>query len=194
MNSFWQYFLIFILVAVEGTGVTLAAAALAGTGTLAAHWVFLAAGTGNLTADLCWYLLGYLGQYEKLVRWFPPLAKFEPQIEEFKGQVRRYAPRMLIVSKLALGIVSIPTLIAAGIARVSLWRVAPAQILGEIIWTGGLVLIGLYLGQYVAEFEQGLQIAGIVGGAVVFLILLWLLRRLLSIANPTQNHKTIGKN
>ena len=34
MNPFWQYVLIFFLVAVEGAGVTLAAAALAGTGVL----------------------------------------------------------------------------------------------------------------------------------------------------------------
>ncbi len=194
MNSFWQYLLIFILVAVEGAGVTLAAAALAGTGALTAHWVFLAAGTGNLAADLCWYSLGYLGQYEKLIHWFPRLAKFEPQIEEFKGQVRRHAPRMLIVSKLALGIVSIPTLIAAGIARVPLWRIAPAQILGEVIWTGSLMLIGLYFGKYISEFEQGLQIAGIVVGAVGILFILWLLRRFLNAAHSNQNPETIGKN
>lgn len=186
MNLFWQYILIFLLVAIEGAGVTLTAAALAGTGILTPAWVFLAAGTGNLTGDLCWYLLGYFGQFEKLLRWFPRFAKFQPQINQFRQQVNQHAPKMLLIAKLSLGVVSIPTLVAAGMARVPLWRIAPVQILGEVIWTGSLLLIGVYLGQYIKQFERGLQIASIVGGAVVLLIVLWLLRKLFSGKRPTE--------
>ncbi|MFN8439697.1 MAG: VTT domain-containing protein [Caldilineaceae bacterium] len=180
MNSLWQYLLIYLLVAVEGAGVTLAAAALAGTGMLTPLWVFLAAGTGNLTGDFCWYLLGYFGQFDRLLRWFPRFAKFQPQIDQFRMQVNQHAPKMLFIAKLSLGVMSIPTLVAAGMARVPLWRVAPVQILGEILWTGGLVLIGVYLGQYVTQFERGLQIASIAVGAILLLVVLWLLRKWLS--------------
>lgn len=177
MSLFWQYVLIFLLVVVEGAGVTLAGAALAGIGVLNPALVFLAASIGNLTGDLCWYLLGYFGQFEKLMRWFPRLAPLQPEIERFKLRVNYDAPRMLLIAKLFFGIGSVPTLVAAGITRYSLWRIAPTQILGEAVWTGTLVLIGLYLGQYVILFASSIQIISIVGAILFVLAILWLVRR-----------------
>jgi membrane protein DedA with SNARE-associated domain len=177
MNLTWHYLLIFLGVAVEGPGVTLAAAAFAGSGILDPYLVFLAAGGGNLTGDLCWYMLGFLGHFESSLYRFPPLKRLEPQIARLKTRMNQHAPQMLLISKLSLGIGSIPTLIAAGIAHVAWWRVVAVQLVGEIIWTGSLVLIGIFLGQYVARLERTLQIAGIVGGAVLVAGLIFLLRK-----------------
>jgi membrane protein DedA with SNARE-associated domain len=182
MNLLWQYLLIFLLVAVEGAGVTLAGAALAGVGALNPTLVFLAAGTGNLAGDLCWYLLGYFGQFEKVMRWFPSLAQLQPEIDRFKLRVTHDAPRMLLIAKLFFGIGSIPTLLAAGETRYSVWRIAPVQILGETIWTGSLVLIGLYFGQYVTQFAQSIQIIGSASALLFVLTIFWLVRRRLTSA------------
>ncbi len=186
MSLFWQYILIFLLVIVEGAGVTLAGAALAGIGVLNPALVFLAAGIGNLTGDLFWYLLGYLGQFDKLMLWFPRLASLQPEIERFKLRVNHDAPRMLLIAKLFFGIGSVPTLVAAGITRYSLWRIAPTQILGEVIWTGTLVLIGLYLGQYVILFANSIQIISIAGVILFIVAVLWLVRRRFNMVNATQ--------
>jgi membrane protein DedA with SNARE-associated domain len=177
MNLSWQYLLIFLGVTVEGPGVTLAAAALAGSGILDPYLVFLAAASGNVTGDLCWYMLGFFGRFERSLSWFPPLRRLEPQIARLKTRMNQHAPQMLLISKLSLGIGSIPTLIAAGLAHVAWWRVVPVQLVGETIWTGSLVLIGVFLGQYVARLERILQIAGIVGGAIFVAGLIFLLRK-----------------
>jgi membrane protein DedA with SNARE-associated domain len=177
MNLPWHYLLIFLGAVVEGPGVTLAAAALAGSGILDPYLVFLTAGAGNLSADLGWYMLGFLGRFESSLSWFPPLKRLEPQIARVKTRMNQHAVKMLLISKLFLGIGSIPTLITAGIARVAWWRVVTVQMVGEMIWTGSLVLIGVFLGQYVARLERILQIAGIAGGAILVAGLIFLLRK-----------------
>lgn len=181
MSLAWQYILIFLGVAIEGPGVTLTAAALAGAGILDPLAVFLCAGTGNLISDLCWYLLGYFGHFDTLVRWFPQLSRLTPQIEQMKADVVQRAPRILFIAKLAFGVASIPALVAAGIARVPWQRVVPVQLLAEVIWTGALVLFGLFLGQYVSKLEKYLQFAALLSGLVFALVMIWAVRRRIKI-------------
>ena len=176
MSTVWHYILIFLGVAIEGPIVTLTAAALAGNGLLNPLIVFLAAGLGNVTGDLGWYLLGYFGGFESRLRSWPRFARFEPQIEQIKVDMAQRAPRLLLASKLSLGIGSIPALIAAGIVRVPWWRVVAVQVVGEIIWTGGLLLLGFFLGQYIPQIMRDLRIATIVGSVLLLLLVGWLLR------------------
>jgi len=180
MNSIWHYVLIFLGVTIEGPAVTLAAAALAGGGILDPYLVFLAAGCGNFAADLFWYMLGFLGRSERSLNWFPKLKRLEPQIAHLKTKINKNATQLLLISKLSLGIGTIPALIAAGIAHVAWWRVVLIQIVGETIWTGSLVLIGVFLGQYVAGLERTLQIAGIAGSIILFAGLTFWLHKLFS--------------
>ena len=177
MSLTWHYLLIFLGVVVEGPGVTLAAAALAGGGLLNPYLVFLAAGAGNFSADMGWYLLGFLGRFERSLDRFPSLKRIEPQIARLKRRMNRHASQILLISKLSLGIGSIPALIAAGLAHVAWWRVAFVQFAGEIVWTGSLVLIGVFLGQYVARLERTLQIADITGSAILLVVVIFLLRK-----------------
>ena len=60
--GYWTYIFVAILVAIEGPGITILAALLASTGALDPVGVFIAASLGNLSADIGWYLLGYLGR------------------------------------------------------------------------------------------------------------------------------------
>ena len=186
MSLSWQYLIIFFGVAIEGPAVTLTAAALAGAGLLDPWVVLLCAGAGNLTGDICWYLLGYFGRFEALVRRFPQLAPLAPEIDRIKAEVAQNAPRMLFIAKLAFGVVSIPTLVAAGVARVPWQRVVPAQLLGELIWSGALVWFGLFFGQYVSQLQNDLRIAALVSGVLFLLSLIWVVRRLIK----TQNSAT----
>lgn len=176
MSVLWQYLLIFVGVAIEGPIVTLTAAALAGNGLLNPFVVFLTAGTGNVAGDFCWYLLGYFGGFERRLRKWPRFARYEAQIERVKTDVAHHAPKLLLGAKLSLGIGSIPTLIAAGIVRVPWWRVVIVQTVGEIIWSGVLVLAGYFLGQYIPQIMKDLRIATAVGGLGFLLLVLWVMR------------------
>jgi membrane protein DedA with SNARE-associated domain len=117
------------------------------------------------------------------MRRFPQLAWLVPQIDHVKAEVLQRAPRMLFIAKLALGVASIPTLVAAGVARVPWQRVVLIQVVGEAIWTGALVLFGLFLGQYVSRLQKDLRIAALVSSVVFVLLLLWVIRRRLKTQN-----------
>ena len=59
--------LLAMLVAVEGPIATLLGAAAASAGLMHLEWVFIAAATGNLIADLLWYTLGRMGKIQLLL-------------------------------------------------------------------------------------------------------------------------------
>lgn len=177
MSLAWRYLLIFLGVAVEGPGVTLTAAALAGAGFLDPLLVFFCAAAGNLTSDLGWYCLGYFGHFERLLQRLSLFAQLTPQIEQIEAEVAQNAPRMLLIAKLLFGVASIPTLIAAGVVHVPWQRFLWVQILGEVIWSGALVLLGVFLGQYVGQLQKDLRIAGLISGVLFTLVLIWVVRR-----------------
>lgn len=188
LNQFWlglnngtlpqlgygAYLLLVVLVALEGPVATLLAAVMAATGALNPVAVFVAAGLGNFMADTGWYTVGRVGQFHTLMRRWPSLQAYQSQIDTLENQMRDHAPKLLLVGKLSLGVAMIPTLIAAGMARLSWSRFITVSLVGEIIWTGGLVLIGYYLANYVSQVEQGLQWLAIIGlgvlGGVLFVL------------------------
>jgi membrane-associated protein len=180
--GYGSYLLLAILVAVEGPSVTILGALLASTGALRPGWVFLAASTGNLSADIGWYMLGYLGRFEVLRRHIGWLQRYQNQINGLEHEMTQHAAKILLVAKLTLSM-SIPTLIAAGMARVPWRRWLPVLLTGECIWTGSLVLIGFYLGHYIKQFEQGMQILAVIGTLIFVAITIWLIKR---VSNSSQ--------
>lgn len=174
--GYWSYILLALLVAVEGPSVTLFAAVIAATGAMHPGWVFMAAVAGNISADVGWYLLGYLGRFEVWTERFGWLRQQQSAIQRLEQEMRQHTVKILLAAKLTLSLV-VPALIATGMARVP-WRSwLPIILLGELVWTGGLVLAGLYLTKQIQRLEQGLQMLAIVGAVLFLMVVLWLVRR-----------------
>lgn len=152
----WLYVLLAFLVALEGPLVTLAAAAASSAGYMDPLLVFVSASFGNLSADVIWYVLGYMGKTEWLTRYGGWLGIKQDTILRLKQNINENIGKFLFVAKLTLGLV-IPTLIAAGLARVSWRRWIGILFFAESIWTGSLVLLGYYYGQYIQRIEAGLK-------------------------------------
>jgi membrane protein DedA with SNARE-associated domain len=161
----WPYLLIAILVAVEGPITTLAGAVAASAGYLNPVLVFVAAAIGNLAADTLWYSLGYLGKIEWLTRYAGWLGIKESSLLGLQKDIHAHIHKVLFVAKLTLGLV-IPTLIAAGLARVPFKRWFGSLFAAECIWTGGLVLAGYYFGYLIQRIETDLRYIS-AGGAVL---------------------------
>jgi len=72
----------------------------------------------------------------------------------------------------------VPTLIAAGLARVAWRRWIGVLFVAESIWTGSLVLAGYYYGQYILHIERGLKWISIGATLILAIVLvIYLLRR-----------------
>ncbi len=166
----WAYLAIAGFVIVEGPIATLLGAVAAAAGFLKPDLVFAAAAAGNLTSDTLWYLLGYLGKIEwveKYGRWFGLTHR---QVADLQATIQKNALRIIFIAKLTMGFM-IPVLIATGLTRVPIRRWFPVLFLGECIWTGSLILIGMRFGRYLSTLEHGLQLIAL-GGALVFVILI----------------------
>jgi membrane protein DedA with SNARE-associated domain len=162
----WAYILIAVLVAVEGPITTLAGAVAASTGYLNPVLVFVSAAIGNLTADTLWYSLGYLGKIEWLVRYGTLFGIKESSLTRLQQDIYAHIHKLLFVAKLTLGLV-VPTLIAAGLARVPFKRWFGVLFAAECLWTGALVLLGYYFGSMIQHVETNLRWMS-VGGGVIF--------------------------
>jgi membrane protein DedA with SNARE-associated domain len=168
--GWWMYVVLAILVAVEGPLTTLAGAIASSAGYLNPVFIFIAASCGNLTADILWYSLGYMGKKEWLAkygRWFGIKENHLTQIQE---DIQNHIGKILFAAKLTLGLV-IPTLVAAGLARVPMRRWLGTLVLAESIWTGTLVLAGYYFGQYMQNFARDIRWLSFGGSAILLIIL-----------------------
>lgn len=175
--GYWNYFLLAALVAVEGPIATTLGAAAASAGLLRPGLVFLAASFGNLSADCLWYSLGSAGKIEWLLHYGKLFGIRPSHLEKLQRGMERHAPQILLLAKLTLSLV-IPSLIAAGLAKIPWKRWFPAVALGEVVWTGSLVVIGYYATGAIIRIVQRDGRYLVVGGLVVFVIgCLWLLRR-----------------
>ena len=161
----WAYLILAVLVAVEGPFATLAGALAASTGYLNPILVFVSAGLGNLTADTFWYFLGYFGKIERLYPYLSRLGIKEDYLASLQKDIYTHIHKVLFVAKLTLGFV-VPTLMAAGLARVPIKRWFGPRLAAECIWTGGLVLIGYYFGNMIQRIEASLGWISL-GGIIV---------------------------
>ena len=174
----WTYVLLAVVVAVEGPIATLLGAAAASAGYLRLNIVFIAAFVGNLTADLSWYLLGYLGKVEWVMRFGKHFGLSSKLIEQIQHGLENHASKLLIIAKLTAAF-TIPMLIAAGLSKLPLKRWLLGYMVAEAVWTGGLVLIGFYATEAITQVEHGIQSLSIIAGILfVFVGILFIRRKL----------------
>lgn len=155
--GWWSYLLLSFLVLLEGPMATLIGAAASAAGLMRVSAVFLVAACSNLFADVIWYSIGASGKLE----WFRRRTKVsETQMDELQQGVSNNAVKMLLAAKLSVGF-AVPTLIAVGLARVPWRRWLPAVFVGELIFTGFLVLVGFYAAELIKQVERGIYYLGI---------------------------------
>ena len=174
----WTYLVLAFLVAIEGPLATLLGAAAASAGLMRPWLVFLAAATGNLTADSLWYALGYAGKLEWAMRFGRKLGLRAEMLERLEQGLHEHASKILFIAKLTISFM-IPSLIAAGLIKVPWRRWFPALFAGEMIWTGSLILIGYFATEAIKRVQQGVEYL-ILGLSLVFIVfILFIGRRIL---------------
>jgi membrane protein DedA with SNARE-associated domain len=174
----WTYFLLVILVAIEGPVATLLGAVAASAGLMHLNWVFLAAALGNLSADSLWYTVGYLGKIDKILRVGQRLGLSRELLDRLQKGMHTHTTRILFIAKLTVSFI-IPSLIAAGLVKAPWKRWFPAIFGGELLWTGSLCLIGFYATETLKRLEKGVEYLALVGGLLFIIFLIYSGRRFL---------------
>lgn len=189
--GYWNYLLLAILVAIEGPIATLLGAAAASAGLMRLPFVFLAASTGNLSADVAWYSLGYYGKVEWLLLHLGRYVGFRREhLEYLQKGMRNHAKKILFVGKLTASFM-IPSLIAAGLSKVPIRKWLPTLLAGECVWTGTLVLLGFYATEAIKQVERGVEYIGIAGTAFFLLIAIFWARKAFKLSDKLLTNSSI---
>ncbi len=172
----WSYLLIALLVATEGPVTTLIGATAAATGFLDIRLVFVATAIGNIAGDALWYSVGYAGKSKRLQGLTSRLGLHREQVLRLEDGMRTHAAKAILIAKITFGLI-IPTLVAAGLARVPLRRWFPAVLVAETIWTILLVSIGFHAAGAIAQVESGFRMIGLIAAIIVITVALIHLKR-----------------
>ncbi len=172
----WTYFLLVLLVILEGPSMTLLGAAAASAGLMKPPLVFLAATIGNLTADSLWYSVGYLGKVEWFSR-FQRLGLRPNVIERLKQAMTNHVTKILLIAKFTLSFM-IPTLITAGLLRIPWRRWLPTLLLADTVWTGLLVVVGYYFIESIKRVQRGIEYVALLAPILLVIVIIFLGRRL----------------
>lgn len=173
----WSYIILGILVATEGPLSTLIGASASGAGLLDWRWVLLATVIGNIVGDCLWYTVGYMGKIQWFYehgRWFGMRPHHVARLER---EMQLHARKLIIFAKIAYGLI-VPTLVAAGLARVPWRKWFPVVFVVETLWSILLVWIGFHATNFIQDLEHTLHAIGVavlVGGGA--LILMRMLRK-----------------
>jgi membrane protein DedA with SNARE-associated domain len=175
----WSYVVLAVLVATEGPLSTLIGASASAAGYLDWRYVLLATVVGNVAGDCLWYSIGYMGKMEWLYehgRWFGMRPHHVARLER---EMRAHARKLIIFAKIAYGLI-VPTLVAAGLARVPWRKWFPVVFLVETLWSILLVWIGFHTTAYIQDFEQTIHAIGVavLVAVVVFFVMRFLRRRI----------------
>jgi membrane protein DedA with SNARE-associated domain len=171
----WTYVLLAVLVATEGPLSTLLGATAAAAGYLDWRWVLTATLVGNIAGDCIWYTVGYMGKMKWLYEHGSWLGLRPHHVERLEREMRAHATKLIVFAKIAYGLI-VPTLLAAGMARVPWRKWFPMVLVVETLWSILLVWVGYHTTAFIAKFEQTLLAIGV---ALLVAIGLFVLFRLL---------------
>ncbi len=109
---------------------------------------YLAVVSGAVLGDIMWYYIGYHFGDRFARRFGRYFGMTEAKIETVKHIFNRHDSRILILSKVTNGLgLAVVTLFTAGLSRISFSRYVLFNAIGEGIWTGSLIGIGILFSQ-----------------------------------------------
>jgi membrane protein DedA with SNARE-associated domain len=173
----WNYLLLSLFMVWQGPIASLFGGAAASAGLLKPVLVFLVGVVGNLTADIAWYTLGRKGNLERLFE-RGRLGVHRGRFEKLRNGMQLHATKILLMAKLSFGL-AVPTLVAAGVSKLSWKRWFPVVFVGETIFTGTLVIIGYFATEAIKKVEQGLHLFLLLMTGLIIVAAIWFIPRLL---------------
>lgn len=182
MQHLWAYILVVVLVAFEGEATILLAAGAASTGYLNPFGVLCAVTLGNVVSDVGWYALGYYSKIDWLVRRLHWLGVTAEKVNAARQIVGQDAIKLLIFSKLTNWI-TIPALIATGMAKVPWKRWFPLIVISNFLIGASVMALGYFAASSIMQIQSGLRYAALGFTLLFILVTMIYVRRLASRKN-----------
>lgn len=167
-----------LLMIIEGPVVTIIASFLASMGYFNIFAVFGLSVLGDVLGDLILYSIGFYGGAKIL----PKVEKFlkisAATVEKLKQKFHENSGKIIFYVKSTTGL-SYITFITAGSLRMKISKFVTFSILGGLVWSSFLVIIGYFFGYAADKISQYIKFAGVIIfiAVVIFFIGLNLYKR-----------------
>lgn len=175
---YWGYPAMLLLMTLEGPIVTVIAAFLASLGYFNIFIVFVLSVSGDVIGDIILYFIGYFGGHGILTKAEKFLKIKESVVEKLRERFRTSGAKIIFYVKATTGLCYI-TFILAGTARMRLSKFVKYSVLGGLVWSSFLVIIGYFFGYAAEKINLYIKYTGVIifFGAVLFFIGLTLYKK-----------------
>ena len=182
------YFILFLLMFIEGPITTFVAAFLSVSGTFNIYFVLIISIFGNLVPDILLFLIGRFGRTTtvmKIASFFGLNASRRKRIEQI---LSANTTRSLILFK-SIPSLAVPGLMFAGFSKVSFKKFFITSLLFDVLSGVVFTLLGLYSGLTITsllkymKLENYILIALVLLTALVYIIIRFFKRKLRSTTN-----------
>lgn len=145
----WFYLITFIWTALEGETFVIFAAWAAQAGFLEIHWLFLAAMTGTIFGDQCYFYLGR--RYG--IKFLEKYPKKKAKVDKVLGWIEKYSTAFILSYRFIYGVRNISGF-ALGMSNVSWRKFTFLNIIAACIWATAFCAAGYYLGGAIQNFFE----------------------------------------
>ncbi len=167
--SQYKYILLFLGLIFEGPILMVAAGFLLHIGVFNFTPMFIAIFVGDMVGDIIWYCVGYFFAEPFLLKYGYFFGVTPEKLEKAKELFKRYQIKILLISKMTLGLgMALATLVAAGATKTSFRLYMLLNALGEFILISILLLVGYYFGYLYNNITQGFKMIFLFG-LIVFI-------------------------
>lgn len=164
--STYSVWILLPLMIIEGPIVTVIAAFLASLGVLNIVLVYFLALLGNILGDLNYYAIGRFGRERFIKKYGKYIGLHEKHIEYLEQYYKNHFLKTIFIAKITEAPV-IPTLVAAGLAKVDMKKYLLLTSAIEVPKVFIIVIIGFYFGKFYTTIEGYFKDAFIASGVTV---------------------------
>jgi len=169
----WVYIFIVLFAFAEGPFLSMVFGVIIRLGYFGIVPVYLALMAGDLIGDVFWYYLGHFYGHSFIRKFGKYFNVNEQSVEKVKIIFHKHKHPILFISKITNGFgFALATLMTAGMVKIPFRRYIAINILGQFIWTGLLMSIGYFFGNFYLAVNAIFGKIFIIGIFIILLIAL----------------------
>ena len=166
----------FLLMIIEGPVITLTAAFLSSIGIFNVYTVLVLSILGDIIGDVILYSIGYFGRNSTLTRARRFFRISDGFFNDLEKKFLENSRKIIFSVKSTTGLCGI-TFILAGAIRMKFSKFIFYSLLGGVIWSTFIVIIGYFFGYMAREIDQYFQYTGWVVFVLAVLLIIIILKR-----------------
>lgn len=170
------YWIMFLLVFIEGPIITYIAAFAASLGIFNIYYVLLLSILGNTLPDLIYFLIGRIGKHEKVKKYVSSFFN-ENRIKKIREKLRDNPWKTIIVIKITPTL-PLPGFILSGTTELKLTKFLFCSLIVSAVYSIFFLILGFYSGLAFSTLARYIRYSEfLMGVAILLTIIIWLLLR-----------------